>query len=335
MVVLSRLANPIRVSSKVRKLARSFFSRGNFMITSLQIRPFFFVHSNFSTSPPLNVKIYATAKEAVQDIPDNAKLLVGGFGLCGIPENLINALSQTGQKGLTCVSNNAGVDDWGLGILLKTRQIKKMISSYVGENAEFARQYLSGELELEFTPQGTLAERIRAAGAGIPAFYTPTGYGTLIQEGGSPIKYSKTEKLKIEIESPAKETRVFNGYNYVMEEAIWGDYALIKAWRADKLGNIQFRLTAGNFNNAMCKASKCTIVEVEEIVEPGVIDPIDVHIPSIYCHRLVLGKNYKKPIERPMFASEGPAKASTSAAAKSRDVIAARAALEFRNGMYG
>ncbi|EYC45312.1 hypothetical protein Y032_0432g1352 [Ancylostoma ceylanicum] len=314
MVVLSRLAKPLTISRN--------------------IQPIFIVHNNFSTSSRLNVKIYASAKEAVQDIPDNSKLLVGGFGLCGIPENLINALSETGQKGLTCVSNNAGVDDWGLGVLLKTRQIKKMVSSYVGENAEFARQYLSGELELEFTPQGTLAERIRAAGAGIPAFYTPTGYGTLIQEGGAPIKYSKTEKGKVEIESNAKETRVFNNNNYVMEEAIWGDYALIKAWRADKLGNIQFRHTAGNFNNAMCKASKCTIVEVEEIVEPGDIDPICVHIPSIYCDRLVLGKNYKKPIERPMFASEGPVKPATSAAGRSREIIAARAALEFRDGMY-
>uniref|UniRef100_A0A7I5E794 Succinyl-CoA:3-ketoacid-coenzyme A transferase n=1 Tax=Haemonchus contortus TaxID=6289 RepID=A0A7I5E794_HAECO len=296
--------------------------------------PFLASIHRFSTTPSLSVKIYPNAKEAVQDIPDNAKLLVGGFGLCGIPENLIMALSETGVKGLTCVSNNAGVDDWGLGILLKTRQIKKMISSYVGENAEFARQYLSGELELEFTPQGTLAERIRAAGAGIPAFYTPTGYGTLIQEGGAPIKYSRTEKGKIEVSSPAKETRMFNGYNYVMEEAIWGDFALIKAWRADKLGNIQFRLAAGNFNNAMCKASKCTIVEVEEIVEPGVIDPNNVHIPSIYCDRLVLGKNYKKPIERPMFAANGKAKPSTSPADRTRDIIAARAALEFRDGMY-
>ncbi|KAK6056588.1 3-oxoacid CoA-transferase, A subunit [Cooperia oncophora] len=308
---------------------------GNNSLKHSRHGPLFALLHRFSTSPSLNVKIYPNAKEAVKDIPDNAKLLVGGFGLCGIPENLINALSETGQKGLTCVSNNAGVDDWGLGILLKTRQIKKMVSSYVGENAEFARQYLSGELELEFTPQGTLAERIRAAGAGIPAFYTPTGYGTLIQEGGAPIKYSKTEKGKVEIASPAKETRAFNGYNYVMEEAIWGDFALIKAWRADKLGNIQFRLTAGNFNNAMCKASKCTIVEVEEIVEPGVIEPNNVHIPSIYCDRLVLGKNYKKPIERPMFASNGKPKPSSSPADRTRDIIAARAALEFRDGMYG
>ncbi|PAV85769.1 hypothetical protein WR25_21837 [Diploscapter pachys] len=257
-----------------------------------------------------------------------------GFGICGIPENLIAALAETGQKNLTCVSNNAGVDNWGLGVLLKSRQIKKMISSYVGENAEFARQYLSGELELEFTPQGTLAERVRAAGAGIPAFFTPTGYGTLIQEGGSPIKYSSKEKLKVEIASKPKETRTFNGINYVLEEAIWGDYSLIKAWRADKLGNVQFRQSAGNFNNPMCKASKCTIVEVEEIVEPGTIHPNDVHIPSIYIKRIVLGKDYKKPIERPMFADEGGDKKDTSPGARTREIIAARAALEFSDGMY-
>ncbi|CAI2325410.1 unnamed protein product [Caenorhabditis sp. 36 PRJEB53466] len=289
---------------------------------------------SLSTSATCQARIFESAEEAVRDIPDNAKLLVGGFGLCGIPENLISALTKTGQKGLTCVSNNAGVDDWGLGLLLKTRQIKKMISSYVGENGEFARQYLSGELELEFTPQGTLAERIRAAGAGVPAFFTPTGYGTQIQEGGAPIKYSRTRKGEIEIASQPKETRRFNGTNYVLEEAIWGDYALVKAWRADTLGNIQFRHAAGNFNNPMCKASKCTIVEVEEIVEPGVIPPNEVHIPSIYCHRLIRGSNYRKPIERPMFAQEGPVKAATSAAGRSREIIAARAALEFTDGMY-
>ncbi|XGW06244.1 hypothetical protein V3C99_016507 [Haemonchus contortus] len=292
-----------------------------------------FVH-RFSTSPCWRAKIYLDAKEAVRDIPDNAKLLIGGFGLCGVPENLIAALRETGQKNLTCVSNNAGVDDWGLGVLLKTRQIKKVIASYVGENEEFARQYLSGEIELEFSPQGTLAERIRAAGAGIPAFYTPTGYGTLIQEGGAPMRYSQTEKGKIEVASPAKETREFNGYNYVMEEALWGDFALIKAWRADQLGNIQFRLTAGNFNNAMCKASKCTIVEVEEIVETGAIEPNDVHIPSIYCDRIVLGKNYKKPIERLRLASDGEADLSLTPASRTREIIAARVALEFRDGMY-
>ncbi|CAI4232109.1 unnamed protein product [Auanema sp. JU1783] len=289
---------------------------------------------SLSTSRALNAQIFENARDAIKDIPDNAKLLVGGFGICGIPENLISALAECGQKGLTCVSNNAGTDDFGLGLLLKKKQIKKMISSYVGENNEFARQYLSGELELEFTPQGTLAERIRSAGAGIPAFYTPTGYGTLIQEGGSPIKYSQTKKGEIEIYSKPRETREYNGINYVLEEAIWGDYALIKAWRADKLGNIQFRQSAGNFNNPMCKASKCTIVEVEEIVDPGVIPPNDVHIPSIYCHRLVHGRNYVKPIERPMFASEGTVKKPSTPAARVREVIASRTALEFKDGMY-
>uniref|UniRef100_A0A914QMJ7 Succinyl-CoA:3-ketoacid-coenzyme A transferase n=1 Tax=Panagrolaimus davidi TaxID=227884 RepID=A0A914QMJ7_9BILA len=290
--------------------------------------------ANFSTTRVLNVKIFESAEAAVKDIPDGSKLLVGGFGICGIPENLIAALAKTGVKDLTCVSNNAGIDNFGLGMLLRSRQIKKMIASYVGENAEFARQYLAGELELEFTPQGTLAERIRAGGAGVPAFYTPTGYGTLIQEGGAPIKYSAEKKAQIEIASSPKETRKFNGINYVLEEAITGDYSLIKAWRADKLGNIQFRWTAGNFNNAMCKASKCTIVEVEEIVEVGTIAPNDVHIPSIYCQRLLKGESYKKPIERPMFSDDGPKQEAKTPAAKTREIIARRAALEFRDGMY-
>uniref|UniRef100_A0A7E4ZS85 Succinyl-CoA:3-ketoacid-coenzyme A transferase n=1 Tax=Panagrellus redivivus TaxID=6233 RepID=A0A7E4ZS85_PANRE len=293
------------------------------------------LRAHFSTTKLLSAKIYDRPEDAVKDIPSGAKLLVGGFGICGIPENLIDALSKTGATDLTCVSNNAGVDNFGLGILLRTRQIKKMIASYVGENAEFARQYLSGELELEFTPQGTLAERIRAGGAGVPAFYTPTGYGTLIQEGGAPIKYSGAEKGKIEIASSPRETRQFNGINYVLEEAITGDYALIKAWRADTLGNVQFRLTAGNFNVPMCKASKCTIIEVEEIVEPGTIAPNDVHIPSIYCHRLVKGQSYKKPIERLQNAKpKGAPAEATTPAAKTREIIAKRAALEFTDGMY-
>lgn len=287
--------------------------------------------NTFVTSSRCGAKIYESAVDAVRDIPDGSKLLVGGFGLCGIPENLIDGLVKTGVKDLTCVSNNAGVDDFGLGLLLKTKQIKKMISSYVGENSEFARQFLHGELELEFTPQGTLAERIRAAGAGIPAFYTPTGYGTLIHEGGSPIKYTKDGE--IEIASAAKECRQFNGINYVLEEAIWGDFALVKAWKADKLGNIIFRQTAANFNPAMCKAAKVTVVEVEEIVETGTLAPDQIHVPSIYCHRLVLGKQYKKPIERRMYRKDKLAEATTPAA-KTREIIARRAVLEFRDGMY-
>ncbi|KTF80021.1 hypothetical protein cypCar_00038549 [Cyprinus carpio] len=195
--------------------------------------------SHFSTSQSWSACFYLDPTEAVRDIPNGSMLLVGGFGLCGIPENLISGLLKTGIKDITAVSNNAGVDNFGLGMLLKTKQIKRMISSYVGENAEFARQYLSGELELELTPQGTLAERIRAGGAGIPAFFTPTGYGTLIQEGGSPIKYNKDGSIAIASES--REVREFNGRHYVMEKAIRGDFALIKAWKCDKAGNLIFR----------------------------------------------------------------------------------------------
>ncbi|VDN53078.1 unnamed protein product [Dracunculus medinensis] len=285
--------------------------------------------TTFVLSSTNKVKIYESAVEAVSDIPNGAKLLVGGFGLCGIPENLIDGLVKTGVKDLLCVSNNAGVDNCGLGLLLKNKQIKKMISSYVGENSEFIRQYLSGELELEFTPQGTLAERIRAGGAGIPAFYTPAGYGTLIHYGGSPIKFK--ENGEVEVVSAPKE-RIFHGRNYIMEEAISGDFALIKAWKADKLGNILIRQSAGNFNIPMCKAAKISIVEVEEIVEVGQIGPSEVHIPSIYCHRLVLGKNYRKPIEKLKIRKE-KSEASTSGE-KLREIIARRAALEFKDGMY-
>lgn len=287
-----------------------------------------------STSSARRARIFDSADAAVADVPDGARILFGGFGLCGIPENLIAALAKKGTKNLTGVSNNAGVDNFGLGLLLKSRQVKKMISSYVGENGEFARQYLAGELELEFTPQGTLAERIRAGGAGIPAFYTPTGFGTLIQEGGAPIKYSREEKGRVEIASSPRETRVFNGVNYVMEEAITGDYAFIKAWKADKLGNIVFRQTTSNFNVPMCKAARCSIVEVEEIVEPGQIPPNQIHLPSIFCHRLVLGRNYKKPFEKLLYFKDGTEERQVTPAEQTREVIARRAALEFEDGMY-
>ena len=217
------------------------------------------------------------AARAVADIPSGANLIVGGFGLCGIPENLILALSERGVSGLTCVSNNCGVDDWGLGILLGKKMIRKMLSSYVGENAEFERQFLSGELELEFCPQGTLAERMRAGGAGIPAFYTPTGVGTVVAEG--------------------KETRVIDGREYVLERAITGDFALVAAWKADRLGNLVYRKTAKNFNPMAATAGRVTIAEVEELVEPGEIDPDDVDTPGIYVHRLVVAPRAKR-IER-------------------------------------
>jgi len=224
-------------------------------------------------------KIYPSAAAALAGIVHDGQLLaVGGFGLCGIPEALIDALRDSGAKNLTAISNNAGVDGFGLGKLLETRQIKKMISSYVGENKEFERQYLAGELELEFTPQGTLAERLRAGGAGIPAFFTRTGVGTLVAEG--------------------KEQREFDGHTYLMERALLPDVALGKAWKADKAGNLIFRRTARNFNPAVIMAGKISVVEVEEIVETGSFDPDAVHLPGIYVHRLVLNATPEKRIEK-------------------------------------
>jgi 3-oxoacid CoA-transferase subunit A len=224
-------------------------------------------------------KVYPSAAEALKGVVADGQLLaVGGFGLCGIPEALIGALRDSGVKDLTVISNNAGVDGFGLGQLLETRQIKKMISSYVGENKEFERQYLSGELELEFTPQGTLAEKLRAGGAGIPAFFTKTGYGTLVAEG--------------------KETREFDGHVYVMERALLPQVSLVKAWKADESGNLLFRRTARNFNPAVAMAGKVTIVEVEEIVPTGTFDPDSVHLPGIYVSRLVLNATPEKRIEK-------------------------------------
>ncbi|XP_024130472.1 3-oxoacid CoA transferase 1a [Oryzias melastigma] len=288
---------------------------------------------SFSTSSLRSSQFYSDPSEAVKDIPDGAVILVGGFGLCGIPENLINSLLKSGVKGLTAVSNNAGVDNFGLGLLLQSKQIKRMISSYVGENAEFERQYLAGELEVELTPQGTLAERIRAGGAGIPAFFTATGYGTLIQEGGSPIKYNKDGSIAIASEK--REVKEFNGRHYIMEKAITGDFALIKAWKADKAGNIVFRKTARNFNQPMCKAAKTTIVEVEEVVEVGTFAAEDIHIPSIYVNRVVHGLGYEKRIEKRTVRKgqdEKPKPKKDSDIVRER--IIRRAALEFEDGMY-
>uniref|UniRef100_A0A8C8FU37 Succinyl-CoA:3-ketoacid-coenzyme A transferase n=1 Tax=Oncorhynchus tshawytscha TaxID=74940 RepID=A0A8C8FU37_ONCTS len=288
---------------------------------------------SFSTSSQRKSQFYTDPTEAVKDIPSGATILVGGFGLCGIPENLINSLLKTGVKSLTAVSNNAGVDNFGLGLLLQTKQIKRMISSYVGENVEFERQYLSGELEVELTPQGTLAERIRAGGAGVPAFFTATGYGTLIQEGGSPIKYNKDGTIAIASEQ--REVREFNGRHYIMEKAITGDFALVKAWKADKAGNIVFRKTARNFNQPMCKAAKVTIVEVEEVVDVGTFSEEDIHIPSIYIHRIIKGDCYEKRIERRTVQkdlAEKPKPKKDSDILRER--IIRRAALEFEDGMY-
>jgi 3-oxoacid CoA-transferase/3-oxoacid CoA-transferase subunit A len=241
-------------------------------------------------------KVYKSAIDAVRDIPAGATILAGGFGLCGIPENAIAALRELGTKDLVVVSNNCGVDDFGLGILLRNKQIKKMVSSYVGENKEFERQYLSGELEVELTPQGTLAERLRAGGAGIPAFYTPTGAGTAVSEGGMPLVYAADGTVKKYSEK--KEIRSFDGRDYVLEPAIRGQYALVKAWKGDRYGNLVFRHTAMNFNPMMATAADVTIAEVEELVEVGSIDPDHVHTPGIFVHRIFQGARYEKRIER-------------------------------------
>ncbi|MCS6968694.1 MAG: CoA transferase subunit A [Cytophagales bacterium] len=223
-------------------------------------------------------KVVASADEAIVGLEDNMTIMVGGFGLCGIPENCIEAILRSGKKGFTCISNNAGVDNFGLGLLLKSRQIKKMISSYVGENAEFERQMLTGELEVELIPQGTLAERIRAGGAGIPAFYTPAGVGTEVAEG--------------------KELRQFHGKWYLLEEWLRADFAFIKAWKGDAAGNLIYRGTARNFNPMMATAATITVAEVEELVPIGALDPNQIHTPGIYVKRIFQGRNYQKPIEQ-------------------------------------
>jgi 3-oxoacid CoA-transferase subunit A len=224
-------------------------------------------------------KIFPNARAALQDIlKDGQTIAVGGFGLCGIPEALIAAVKDLGTKNLTAISNNAGVDDFGLGILLQTRQVKKMIASYVGENKEFERQFLAGELELEFTPQGTLAEKLRAGGCGIPAFFTKTGVGTIVADG--------------------KDVREFDGEKYILERSLVADVSLVKAWKADKAGNLLYRLTARNFNPVVAMAGKITVVEVEEIVENGQLIPDQIHTPSIYAHRIVLNPNPEKRIEQ-------------------------------------
>ena len=222
-------------------------------------------------------KVVRSAREAVADVVDGATLVVGGFGLCGIPENLIAALVEKGVRDLTVVSNNCGVDDWGLGLLLRTRQIRKMMSSYVGENAEFERQFLSGELEVELVPQGTLAERMRAGGAGIPGFYTATGVGTLVAEG--------------------KEIRRFDGREYVLERGVVGDFSLVAAWKGDRYGNLVYRKAARNFNPMAATAGRVSIAEVEELVEPGDLDPEGVHTPGVFVHRVVVAPRQKR-IER-------------------------------------
>ena len=223
-------------------------------------------------------KVLASAAAAVERIPDGATIMMGGFGLCGIPETLIDALRARGTRGLTVISNNAGVDDFGIGVLLRSRQVRKMIATYVGENKEFERQYLTGELEVELVPQGTFAERIRAGGAGIGGFFTPTGYGTLVAEG--------------------KETRVIDGTPYVLEQPLKADFAFVKAWQGDRAGNLVYRKTARNFNPVMATAAAVTIAEVEQLVEPGELDPDHIVTPGIFVKHILQGERYEKRIEK-------------------------------------
>lgn len=267
-------------------------------------------------------KVVANAQEAIHDVQNGAVLMLGGFGLCGIPENTIESLIEKGVNNLTCISNNAGVDDFGIGLMLKKRQVKKMISSYVGENQEFERQLLQGELEVELIPQGTLAERIRAGGAGIPAFFTPAGVGTEVAEG--------------------KETRVFGDKTYLMESWLKADFAIIKAWKGDTAGNLIFKGTARNFNQMMAAAGKITIAEVEELVPAGTLDPNEIHTPGIYVQRIFEGKNYQKRIEQRTITtpkmkedvSVKPVSVSTASKGLNKDQIAKRIAREIKDGYY-
>ncbi|MCJ1385193.1 hypothetical protein MMC17_008314 [Xylographa soralifera] len=280
-------------------------------------------------------KVLPSAQEAIADMQSNSTLLAGGFGLCGVPDTLINSVhAMPSITGLTAVSNNAGIEGSGLGLLLASKQIRKMIASYVGENKVFERMYLNGDIELELTPQGTLAERCRAGGAGIPAFYTPAAFGTVVQTGELPLRHNSDGSVNQY--SKPKDVKVFDGKSYIMEEAIKGDYAFVKAWKADRLGNCQFRFAAANFNGAMGRNAKTTIVEAEHIVEPGDIDPAAVHLPGIYVKKVIQSETEKK-IEKYTFSKEEGADMSALGkgdTASKRERIVRRAAKEFKNGMY-
>ncbi len=282
-------------------------------------------------------KILPSASAALEDMKGNTTLLAGGFGLCGVPDTLINTVHANPHiKGLTAVSNNAGIVGSGLGLLLESKQISKMIASYVGENKLFEQQYLKGEIEMELTPQGTLAERCRAGGAGIPAFYTPAAFGTVVQTGELPLRHNADGS--VQSYSQPRDVKVFNGKSYIMEEAIRGDYAFVKAWKADRLGNCMFRYAAANFNGAMGRNAKETIVEAEHIVQPGDIDPAAVHLPGIYVKKVIQSTAEKK-IEKYNFSPDEGAGADMGALGKGetagkRERIVRRAAKELKNGMY-
>lgn len=279
-------------------------------------------------------KVYKSSKEVVADIYSGASIAVGGFGNCGVPENLIDATSDMDLENLTLVTNNCGVEGYGLNVMLARKQVKRIVASYVGENENFDKQYLSGELELEIIPQGTLAEKMRAGGAGIPAFYTATGVGTIVSEGDFPIKFKKGTNQP-EIITLKKEIRNFGGRDYVLENSIRTNFALVKAWKGDTLGNLVYRGSAQNFNPMAAMAAKITIAEVENLVEPGELDPAEIHTPSVYVHRIIKGEKYAKRIERLTLNTgedmQVPGKGEVKAL---REIIIKRAAKELKSGMY-
>uniref|UniRef100_A0A915K4U6 Succinyl-CoA:3-ketoacid-coenzyme A transferase n=1 Tax=Romanomermis culicivorax TaxID=13658 RepID=A0A915K4U6_ROMCU len=275
-------------------------------------------------------KFFDSTAQAVDDVRDGSSILLGGFGICGIPENLIDALVRKNSQNLTVVTNNSGQPDWGVGRLIRTKQIKRLIAAYIGDNREVEEQYLSGQLEVEITPQGTIAERLRAAGAGISAFYTRTGVGTLIQHGGLPLKYGQNGK--IELFTEPKEMRNFGGEDYIMERALQADFALIKAWKADTAGNLIFRKTARNFNPLMCKAAKISVAEVEDVVPAGQLDPDNVHVPGIFVDRIVKGHKYEKRVAK--LVTKHSSNNGAIKETENRLKIAKRAAQEFKDGIY-
>ncbi|GFR67084.1 succinyl-CoA:3-ketoacid-coenzyme A transferase, partial [Elysia marginata] len=312
--------------SKLTGVSRNFLSI-NRLSRSLQTTLCDARH--FSNSRVWGTPVFCkSAEEALDGLENGDKLLLGGFGICGIPENLIVSLRDKGSKDLTIVSNTAGVADWGIGLLLANKQVKRMVVSYVGENPLFESEYLNGEVEVVLTPQGTLAEKLRAGGAGIPAFFTPTGFGSSVHLGGRPIKFDKEGHI-LEASKP-KESREFNGRGCVLEEAITGDFALIKAWKADKAGNLVFRRTASNFNPAAAKAGRITVAEVEEIVEVGEISPEEVHLPHVYVQRIYQPDHFERRIEKLKYFGETHTAGSTPI----RERIIKRAAAEFKDGMY-
>jgi len=279
-------------------------------------------------------KVVGSVEEALKDVKDGQILLAGGFGLCGIPENCISYIQNRNIRDLTVISNTCGTSDFGLGLLLQDHQIKRMISSYCGTNKLLQSQYLAGELEIEFMPQGTIAEKTRAAGAGIPAFYTPTGVGTVVEFGGFPIKFKRGTQ-EVEIVSEPRQRATFNGRDYLLEKALYGDIALIKAWKADTKGNLIFNKTANNMNQDFVGAAKTCIVEVEEIVEAGELDPNHIHVPGVFVSKIFQGRNYEKRIEKPMYAIDAAAETTErDAAALLREKIAMRACKEITTGMY-